>query len=221
MRLRFGRPSLPLLMFFAALVGVIFYVVDNWNNANSAPPSKIESTELAFIEPTTPAVPTIIPDLSENLSLNPQRIITRQDIPSDASIYIPRALVVSNVIQAYLDGSSWDISQLRSNVGHLEGTAWVDQPGNVVLSGHVELADGRPGIFVDLQLVQLGDIIQIVSNDEFHKYIVTAVYTTKPNDLVPLMPTAEDRLTLITCDSYDFFANTYLERVIVVAERLV
>lgn len=218
MRLRFGRPSMFVLILFAAMIGVIFYIADNWNNPRPAPRPTAVSTELAVIAPTAIAVQTALPDLTQ--ALNPGRIITRQEIPSDASIYIPRALVVSNVIQAYLDGSSWDISQLRSNVGHLEGTAWVDEPGNVVLSGHVELSDGRPGIFADLQLVQTGDVIQVFSDNVFHKYMVTKVYTTAPTDLEPLMPTTEDRLTLITCDSYDFLSNAYLERVIVVAERM-
>lgn len=219
MRLRFGRPSMLFLVFFAAMLGIGFYFADNRGNQASVTSTPFLSTELAAIEPTAIAVQTALPALTQ--SLNPERIITRQEIPNDASIYIPRALVVSNVIQAYLDGSSWDISQLRSNVGHLEGTAWVDQPGNVVLSGHVELSDGRPGIFADLQLVQVGDVIQVFSSDVFHKYMVTQVYTTLPNDLEPLMPTAEDRLTLITCNSYDFLSNAYLERVIVVAERMV
>jgi LPXTG-site transpeptidase (sortase) family protein len=219
MRLRFGRPSLPLLIFFAALFGVIFYLVDNRDNLSPNVIQQTASTEVAVIAPTAIAVQaTVFPSLTE--TLNPRRVITRQEIPGDASIYISRAGVVSNVIQAYLDGSSWDISQLRSNVGHLEGTAWVDQPGNVVLSGHVELSDGKPGIFAELNVIQINDLVRVQSNGKWHTYMVTEVYMTTPHNLEPLMPTPEDRLTLITCNSYDFFTNAYLERVIVVAERM-
>jgi LPXTG-site transpeptidase (sortase) family protein len=219
MRLRFGKPSLPLLMFFAALIGIIFYIVDNRNNISPVTSTQFVPTEVALDEPTQVAAQaTVFPSLSE--SLNPSRIITRQEIPQTSSIFIPTAGVISNIVQTYLDGSSWDISQLRSNVGHLEGTPWVDQPGNAVLSGHVELADGRPGIFAELNLVQVNDLVIVQSNGNEYTYIVTEIYSTTPNDLVPLMPTPEDRLTLITCSGYDFFSNTYQERDIVVAERM-
>lgn len=219
MRLRFGRPSLPLLMFFAALIGVVFYLVQSRSNRTPANQQVASPTEIAVIEPTNiPVQATTFPSLTQ--SLDPGGLITRQEIPAEAHIYIPTAGVVSNIIQAYLDGSSWDISQLRSNVGHLEGTAWVDQPGNVVLSGHVELSNGTPGIFADLQLVSVNDIVRVQSDDVWHLYMVTEVYMTTPDNLEPLMPTADDRLTLITCDSWDFLTNAYLERVIVVAERI-
>lgn len=219
MRLHFGKPSLPLLMLFAALIGFIFYIVDNQNNIPTDNSLQSIPTEIALLEPTAIAAQaTIFPLLTE--SLNPSRIITRREIPQESSVFIPTAGVFSDVIQAYLDGSGWDISQLRSNVGYLEGTAWIEQPGNVVLSGHVELADGGRGVFADLNLVQIGDPVEVQSNGSSHTYVVTEVYTTTPNDLTPLMPTSEDRLTLITCNSYDFFTNAYLERVIVVAVRI-
>ena len=215
MRLRFGKPSLPLLMLFAALIGVIFYVADNWNNRESTSIAQTAVPQLGFTEPTPLAIEPI-----STQELIPDRIITRQEIPQIAKIYLPKAGVYSNVIQAYMDGRSWDVSQLRSKVGHLEGTAWVDEPGNVVLSGHVELADGNPGIFSELERVQVNDVVRVLSDDTWHYYLVTEVYTTNPTDLEPLMPTSEDRLTLITCNSYDFLTNAYLERVIVVAERI-
>jgi len=218
MRLRFGRPSLPLLIVFAALIGVIFYLADNKSNPSAALPTQVLATNNAVIEPTVQPVQTALPDLTD--VLNPNRVITRQEIPQSAKIFLPTAGVYSNVIQAYMDGRSWDISQLRSRVGHLEGTAWVDGPGNVVLSGHVELADGRPGIFAELDLVQVNDVVRVLSEDTWHYYLVTQVYKTTPTDLQPLMPTSDDRLTLITCNSYDFLSNAYLERVIVVAERM-
>jgi sortase (surface protein transpeptidase) len=35
-----------------------------------------------------------------------------------------------------------------------------------------------------------------------------------------LYPTDTDRITLITCDSYDFLQNTYQDRLVVVADRV-
>ncbi|MEO1647079.1 MAG: sortase, partial [Chloroflexota bacterium] len=118
------------------------------------------------------------------------------------------------------NGSSWDITDLRSNAGHLEGTPWVSEPGNVVISGHVERSNGLPGVFAALQDIEVGDEIQVVSEGITHYYVVTETYMTSPSNLQPIMPTSVDRLTLITCDSYDIVTNAYRERLIVVAERV-
>src|SRR5690606_18548739 len=144
----------------------------------------------------------------------------RQEIPEDTSIFIPTAGIWSDVIQAYLNSGNWDISNLRSNAGHLEGTAWVTQPGNVVISGHVELSNGLPGIFSELDNIEVGDVIRVRSEDIGYTYVVRETYSTGRSDLHPLMPTLDDRLTLITCSSYDIVTNGYRERLIVVAERV-
>jgi LPXTG-site transpeptidase (sortase) family protein len=212
MRLRFGRPSLPLLIFFAALFGIAFYSYDNWDN-----------------EPVSAAMPVTAVTLPPNITSTPipsptppprTSIPGRQEIPQDTTLFIPTAGIFSYVVQAYLDGTSWDISQLRSNAGHLEGTPWVDQPGNVVISGHVELSTGQRGVFALLLDLEIGDVITVSSNEVDYTYIVSDIYSTQPNDLQPLMPTTTDRLTLITCNSYDFLSNTYQERIIVVADRV-
>ena len=213
MRLQFGRPSLLILIFFAVVAAVLFYIVDN----RSEP--ILESTPVAIqrvAEATqTPAPGTVLEDSSGEV-----RIVQSAGIPLDTTIFIPRAGIISNVIEAYLNGESWDISQLRTNVGHLEGTSWLDQPGNVVLSGHVEMSDGRPGVFANLIELNLDDLIVITSNGQELRYVVTEKYMTTPTDLTPLLPTTTERLTLITCNSYDFLSNSYLERIIVVAEPL-
>lgn len=51
-------------------------------------------------------------------------------------------------------------------------------------------------------------------------YTVTETYYTVPTDLTPLRQTVDDRLTLITCNSYDIVTNAYRERLIIVAERV-
>jgi LPXTG-site transpeptidase (sortase) family protein len=215
MRLRFGRPSPLILVLFAVIAGAIFYMLDNRPAPTPAP------TTIAAVRITTtptPLPPTVVPTQA------PQPTApfsgNRRELPDDTTIFVPRAGIFSRVIESYLDGQSWDISQLRTNVGHLEGTSWLDQPGNVVLSGHVEMSDGRPGVFANLSELAIDDLIVLTANGAEHRYIITNVYSTTPTDLQPLMPTTTDRLTLITCESYDFFTDSYLERTIVVAEPI-
>jgi LPXTG-site transpeptidase (sortase) family protein len=142
------------------------------------------------------------------------------EIPEGTSLFIPSAGIYAPVVQAYLDGTSWDVTRLGENVGHLQGTSWIDGPGNVVLSGHVELADGRQGVFSNLDELQINDIIVVVTGENERRYVITQIDSTTPDDLGPIKPTVEDRLTLITCGNYDFFQDAYLERLIVVAEPI-
>lgn len=216
MRLHFGRPSLPILILFAVIIGIGFYYFDN---ANPETGSSVE-TVIPLIAVNTTAVPEqATPVVTATIATN-FTASNRQEIPQDTSIFIPVAGIFSDVIQAYLDGGNWDIRNLRSNAGHLEGTSWVTQPGNVVISGHVELSSGLPGIFSELDNIEIGDVVRIQSQGVEYTYIVTETYNTIPTDLQPLMPTQDDRLTLITCNSYDIVSNAYRERLIVVAERV-
>lgn len=139
----------------------------------------------------------------------------------NASLFIPSAGILAPVIRVYLDGTSWDVDELGMNIGHLQGTNWIDDGGgNIVLSGHVEMRDGRQGIFANLNQLNLQDRIVLRQDDTEWTYAVTEIRNVQPDDLTPLYPTLSDQLTLITCDSYDFFSNTYRERVVIVAERI-
>jgi LPXTG-site transpeptidase (sortase) family protein len=233
------RPSLLILIIFAAIAGVIYFILDNTQD-NSAPanddttitvtPDNIiaEATEdaqvtvVASATPLPDAIPlseaTPLPGSSDNTT-SPNNIPVNP-IPQDTALFIPSAGIYAPIVQTYLDGTSWDVSQLGTNVGHLQGTAWVDTPGNVVLSGHVELSDGRQGVFANLNEVVVGDIIVVVMNGDEWRYIVTEISSTTPEDLSPVYPTTDERLTLITCEDYDFISDAYLERTIIVAERM-
>jgi LPXTG-site transpeptidase (sortase) family protein len=124
------------------------------------------------------------------------------------------------VIESYLSGTTWDVTDLGRYVGHLQGTAWIDRPGNIVLAGHVEMADGRQGIFANIEELAIGDPIYLAQENEERVYQVTQLFTTGPEDLTVLRPSGNERLTLITCSNYDFFQDTYLDRVVVIAERI-
>ena len=136
-------------------------------------------------------------------------------------LVIPKANVGAKVVPVFTDDTgNWDVSQLGGNVGHLEGTAWLSHPGNIGLVAHVELKDGRPGIFVYLKTLQVGDeVLLIESGQNPRTYHVDNVQTVQPYDLSVLYPSTKDELTLITCDSYDLLSNSYLTRTVITATR--
>jgi LPXTG-site transpeptidase (sortase) family protein len=197
------------LILLGMLAGIIFVIYDNATSPINQPMNPVAT--LTTVAPTSPGtIQTPLPSPAE----------PSVGLMVEATLYIPQAGISAPIIQVFLDGESWDVSQLGDNVGHLQGTAWLDQPGNIVLSGHVERRNGRPGIFAGLRNLEAGAEIIVMYEGIERRYSVSERKTVEPNDLTPLYPVDKDLLTLITCDAYDFFQNTYQKRVVVVAERV-
>ena len=132
------------------------------------------------------------------------------------------SLDISSSISEYpLSGASWAIDPWDTGVGHLQATAWFDSPGNIVLAGHSIMPDGTPGIFAHLDDVQIGQELDVFDGGGDRYYTVTDVFTVGINDMDVVMPTQDERITLITCKigSYDADTQTYTQRLVVVAER--
>jgi len=173
------------------------------------------------LKPAATAMPTdapvIVPtDMPTDVAQAPEQ----PDIPTGTRILIPSLGVAAQIVQVYLDGTSWDVSRLGQNVGHLKGTAWLPTQGNVVLLGHVEMANGSKGIFASLKDLRNGDLIVLQTADGDFRYQISEVYFTDPTNLEPIYPQTKSLLTLITCDDYDFVTNVYNKRLIVVADQL-
>lgn len=219
------RNNLPfgILLALAIVAGMLFYWWDQGQDlVMHDSETVIQETEEVLqqeISPDVAAAPTMAVGLP-TVRPTPFSATSRSEVPPGTTLFIPEVAIYSDIIEAYLNGQSWDISELHQRVGHLEGTAWINRPGNVVLSGHVELSDGRPGIFARIGDLALDDVIMLESEGVQHTYRVTNIYRTTPDDLQPLQPTTDShRLTLITCGDYDWLSDQYDERVIVVAER--
>lgn len=213
------------LIILGIIGGVAFFLFDQ----SRAP--EPQDTVLATQAPTEVA-PVVVenanatptPQFSNQLAVTPSPTpIIADNLFADienAALVIPSAGIVAPIIRVYVGGTSWDVSNLGNNIGHLEGTRWIPDDGNVVLSGHVELADGREGIFANLNELSVGDRVIITQDGNDYHYDVSTIGTYEPTDLTPIYPSDNNRLTLITCGSYDFISDSYLERVVVVAEQV-
>jgi LPXTG-site transpeptidase (sortase) family protein len=126
------------------------------------------------------------------------------------------------VVEFPLTRDSWAIRPWEKNVGHLAGTAWFDQPGNIVLAGHSEMPNGAPGTFYYLNQLGIGSDITLFDGSVNRHYSVVDIRTVSEYDMSVTVPTPDDRLTLITCDigSYDAATQTYASRLIVIAQRV-
>jgi sortase A len=199
-----------LLIAIGVLAGVGFFVFDNLFRPDSAAAPTPTTMAVAQVtaSPSPYPTPYITPTVAPNLPNH------------DASIFIPSVGIRAPVITTIIRDNTWDVTHLGTNVGYLQGTSWTTQPGNVVLSGHVEMNDGRQGVFATLDEVAVGDQVSISDRGRTYQYRVREMYYVQPDDLSVVYPTGEDILTLITCSDYNFVRNIYERRFVVVADRI-
>lgn len=179
--------------------------------ASPIPPTRIPVTQIpATFVPATRAPATQIPPTAVIPPLTGGRVLS-----------IPSAGISIGVGTFYLDGVSWAIDPWEQNVGHLQGTSWINTNGNVVIGGHSEYPNGRAGVFKNLYNVRIGDEIFVRDGDLQRRYIVTNIRTVDFRDVSVVYPTPYNQLTLITCDipSYVAEQNWYYERLVVEAQE--
>jgi sortase A len=116
--------------------------------------------------------------------------------------------------------AEWDVP--KDAAGWHINSALAGQPGNTVLSGHHNIEGKVFRYVVDLEI---GDEIVLYAGDRAYAYTVTEKYILKEagmpwavrqKNAQWIAPTADERLTLVTCWPYEWPGNTH--RVIVVAK---
>lgn len=206
------RRQSPILFFVIITLGVVVGLVFVLSDNGAAPIAPLAPTSVL------PVAPEMIANLPTATAL-----FQALDLPmprADVELVVPAAGISAPIIQVFLDGSSWNVSQLGLNAGHLQGTAWLEAPGNIALAGHVEMRDGRQGIFANLRNLQTGDTAILTMEGVERRYEIREIRHVAPDDLSVLYPTQGERLTLITCDQFDFLQNVYRERIVAIAERV-
>jgi sortase A len=103
---------------------------------------------------------------------------------------------------------------LRRAAGHIPGTAWPGQSGNVGISGH------RDTFFRPLRNIRRNDIITLTTLLGEYRYRVVSTKIVSPSDVAVLDPDGSDSLTLVTCYPF-YFVGAAPDRFIVRAERIV
>jgi LPXTG-site transpeptidase (sortase) family protein len=84
--------------------------------------------------------------------------------------------------------------------GHHIDSAMPGQPGNMVISGHVSLADpGLRAVFATLDRVREGDIIEVYAGAMGYRYVVESIEVVDPDAIEVLRSDSRAIVTLITC----------------------
>ncbi len=94
-------------------------------------------------------------------------------------------------------GDGWE--QLKKGVGQHIGTANPGDTGNLVLSAHNDIFSE---IFRDLDKLEKGDEVIIITQDRSFTYVITGIEIVEPTRVDLLASTSESTITLISCYPY-------------------
>jgi LPXTG-site transpeptidase (sortase) family protein len=145
----------------------------------------------------------------------PEQPVEKLYSAADLRLEIPNLAVNVSIVGVPLINGTWDLSWLDQQAGWLNGTAFPTWMGNSVLTGHVYLANGRPGPFVDLASLKWGDRVIIHANGSSYIYEVRENRTVAPTNTSVFKHEDSAWLTLITCKSFNEKTDSYSSRVVI------
>jgi sortase A len=189
-------------------------LVEETPTAVSLPPT-IQAEETATPAPTYTPTPTSTPTPTPDpLSLQPDHLV----IPS---IQLDAPVIQVGWESQEVNGqlvSSWIVPNEYAAGWHVT-SAVPGEPGNTVLNGHHNIYGE---VFRDLEDLEPGDEIIVQTGQAQHHYVVTERHIleekyqseeVRQQNAQYIMPTADERLTLVTC--WPYTNNTH--RLVIVA----
>ncbi len=198
----------------AAAWTLLTTVMDEANNRVCA-----EVVHFSYFEVMYPTLPEtgFAPNRVTRLPQQPSGLVYEEN--AGVQLYIPQIDLRETIVSVPFGDGGWDVRWLGDGIGYLEGTAFPTWAGNTALTGHVYLADGTPGPFVNLSSLRWGDEIYVYAWGERYTYRVQSVEFVAPGDVSVLRHEDYDTLTLLTCQGYDEGLGAYRWRVVVRAVR--
>lgn len=167
---------------FVAVAGLIAWFGLTGNTPPAHPPAEIVT--IAKADAPEPVVRRVS---SGGL---PTRIV----VPS-ASVDAPIDEVGVTVSEGK---ASWETAWKAA--GHHIDSALPGQPGNMVITGHVSVADrNNLAVFKQLDKVSEGDTVEVYSGDQVYRYAVSKVMVVPPSSVKLLRSNSASTVTLITC----------------------
>jgi len=106
-----------------------------------------------------------------------------------------------------------DERTLRRAGGHIAGTSFPGQHGNVGIAGH------RDTLFRPLRNIRKNDLITLTTLGGEYRYRVTSTEIVDPSDVTVLQSDGHEVLTLVTCYPF-YFIGPAPDRFIVRAKRV-
>ena len=107
-----------------------------------------------------------------------------------------------------------DERTLQRAGGHIAGTSFPGQRGNIGIAGH------RDTLFRPLRNIRQNDVITLTTLGGEYRYRVVSTEIVSPSDVTVLQPDGHEILTLVTCYPF-YFVGPAPDRFIVRAARVV
>jgi LPXTG-site transpeptidase (sortase) family protein len=155
----------------------------------------------------------------QSAQIQPAQIQAASQLPAN----LPRAIVKEGEVLGRMEISRLGMSivilegtssrTLRLGVGHIAGTAFPGEPGNIGIAGH------RDSYFRALKDIRSGDEISIQTATGLSRYKVDRVQMLEPSDIAVLAPTAIPGITLVTCYPF-YFVGPAPQRFVVHAHHV-
>ena len=155
----------------------------------------------------------------QSAQIQPAQIQAASQLPAN----LPRAIVKEGGVLGRMEISRLGMSivilegtssrTLRLGVGHIAGTAFPGEPGNIGIAGH------RDSYFRALKDIRSGDEISIQTATGLSRYQVDRVQMLEPSDIAVLAPTAIPGITLVTCYPF-YFVGPAPQRFVVHAHHV-
>jgi sortase A len=182
---RISATTIIFLLMVAAAGGIAWYGIGMNGAGQPASPA-----QAATIAPAVPAGSTAVAGPRLAAGSLPTRIVI-------ASAGIDVAVTEVGVVEQG-GQATWE-TEWRAAGHHLD-SARPGQPGNMVITGHVSVADhSNLAVFHSLNLSKAGDIVEVHSGSDVYRYAITNVFVTDPAATSILRSDHRAIVTLITC----------------------
>ncbi|MBN1219346.1 MAG: class E sortase [Anaerolineae bacterium] len=146
-----------------------------------------------WVQPSHPSVAAVSLQVEQQRSNRPTRLV------------IPKIKVDAPIV----DNITWE--DLKQGVGHLPGSAYPGERGNLFLAAHNDIYGE---IFRYLDELEPGDEYFIYGGEQKFRYVVKEKRIIDPTDIEVMWPTTEPVATLQTC--YPYLIDTH--RLVVIGE---
>ncbi|MEW5958775.1 MAG: sortase [Chloroflexota bacterium] len=177
----------------------------------AAEAAAVAETQAALLPP--PPTPNVEQILGFPLPAGSVNSITQEGVAT--RLVIPKLNLDAPVVISPIKDQTWQVDHLGQAVGHLEGTAAPGSDSNVVLAGHITLAEGIYGPFAGLGQLAPGDLLIVYYGDQKYDYMVDGYQIVERTAIDVTYPSSTGQVTLITCNNWNKEKNQYEQRLVV------
>lgn len=194
------RKRIRLFLLFGGVFLVVFGVLTS-RVARSTPSQQTQKVQDSLVssfdsEPVKIDPNLLRVDTSKKIVKTPPTRLIIPDLGID--VVVKEAKIVKGYWEVFPDSAGFGL-----------GSAYPQDTGNQVIFAHA-----RPGLFLPLKEVKIGQKVYVFTKDSWYTYTIKNIKEVLPSQVEVIAPTKSAVLTLYTCSG---FADS--KRLIVTAER--